>query len=192
MEKYLKNGTQALNQKLQISKNQLEISKTERNSLAAKLDRKLNDLDRTKQRLEALQKIRPAFLEEFERLESELKGLFEQYFIRVRCLDALRMQVATRAKSTPQAMIPISRATADASMTFLPDGLIDSDEEIDENDEVDDELKLKSAGRRDLKEESGEQVPGTRLRVRTAGSSRIIFLFFLINKENNSAFSDTR
>lgn len=168
VEKYLKNSIFSMNQKLNSSKSTLESSKTEKNAVSAKLDRKTADLERSKQRLDALQKIRPAFLEEFERLEGELKGLFEQYFIRVRCLDALRVQIASRVK-VPQTPMPIAKP-AENSMTFLPDGLIDSDEDGLDNDDV--ERRIIDE-KRDLKDEMNGAVEpraNTRLRVRTAGN----------------------
>lgn len=157
-----------MNQKLSSSKSSLETSKTEKNAISAKLERKAADLERSKQRLDALQKIRPAFLEEFERLELELKGLYEQYFIRVRCLDALRVQIASRVK-VPQTPMPIAKP-AENSMTFLPDGLIDSDEDGMDNEDV--ERRIIDE-KRDLKDETGgvsEPRANTRLRVRTAGN----------------------
>lgn len=54
----MKNAIMSINQKLQLSKSQLEAIKTEKNAVASKLERKSNDLDRMRQRLEALQKIR--------------------------------------------------------------------------------------------------------------------------------------
>lgn len=167
VEKYLKNSIFSMNQKLNSSKSSLETSKTEKTAVSAKLDRKTADLERSKQRLDALQKIRPAFLEEFERLEGELKGLFEQYFIRVRCLDALRVQIASRVK-VPQTPMPIAKP-AENSMTFLPDGLIDSDEDGMDNEDI--ERRIIDE-KRDLKDEmaaASEPRANTRLRVRTAG-----------------------
>lgn len=168
VEKYLKNSIFSMNQKLNSSKSTLETSKTEKNAVSAKLDRKTADLERSKQRLDALQKIRPAFLEEFERLEGELKGLYEQYFIRVRCLDALRVQIASRVK-VPQTPMPIAKP-AENSMTFLPDGLIDSDDDGLDNEDA--ERRIIDE-KRDLKDEmtgASEPRANTRLRVRTAGN----------------------
>lgn len=56
----------SINQKLQLSKSQLEALKTEKNAVASKLERKSNDLDRMRQRLEALQKIRYTYNEIFD------------------------------------------------------------------------------------------------------------------------------
>lgn len=168
MEKYLKNSIFSLNQKLGSSKSTLETSKTEKNAVSSKLERKSADLERSKQRLDALQKIRPAFLEEFERLEGELKSLYEQYFVRIRCLDALRVQIASRVK-VPQTPMPIAKP-AENSMTFLPDGLIDSDEDGLDNEEI--ERRIIDE-KRDIKDDpngAGEPRAHTRLRVRTAGN----------------------
>lgn len=106
-------------------------------------------------------------MEEFERLEGELKGLYEQYFIRIRCLDALRMQVASRVKlPIHQMTMPvIMKQSAEMSLTFLPDGLIDSDDELDDDNE---NFKLKT-DKRDLVEDVTEPRAATRLRIRTAG-----------------------
>lgn len=63
-----------------------------------------------------------------------------QYALRVRCLDALRAQVASRARAStatrPTPDWPLAKAGAGeaggtASMPFLPDGLIDSDDDDD-------------------------------------------------------------
>lgn len=124
-------------------------------------------------------------MEEFERLEGELKSLFDQYFIRVRCLDALKMQVALRVKMPTQVQLPITKSS-ETSMTFLPDGLIDSDEEL--NDDEDDDLKIRNETRK-LREQTNGAEPraATRLRVRTAGKiltlqnvSNIMYIFLLI------------
>lgn len=120
----------------------------------------------------------PAFLEEFERLEIELKSLFDQYIVRVRCLDALRAQLAARVKSPNlhQFVVP---QTSDTSISFLPEELIESDEEtgIDNDDE---ELRIPGDRRRDqsnamaeaglMIRESRRVATGNRLRVRTAAN----------------------
>ncbi|KAJ6638048.1 Clusterin-associated protein 1 like [Pseudolycoriella hygida] len=166
VEKYLKNSIVSLSQKLNSSKSALESSKSEKNAVNAKLERKTADLERSKSRLDALQKIRPAFLEEFERLEVELKGLYEQYFIRVRCLDALRVQIASRVRVL-QTPMPIAKP-AENSMTFLPDGLIDSDEDGLENEDVERRIIDEKREIKDDLAGTNEPRANTRLRVRTA------------------------
>lgn len=88
---------------------------------------------------------RPAFSEEFEKAEEELQKLFGEYFIHVRCLDALRAQMNANMKITQAISEPISKSSAPPSM-MLPDGILDfSDDLSNDGDDLldDDELKLK-------------------------------------------------
>lgn len=58
VERTLKNAISSLENKVASSKTYLETSRTEKNNLNAKLQRKAAELDRSKQRLQALQKVR--------------------------------------------------------------------------------------------------------------------------------------
>ncbi|XP_055913759.1 clusterin-associated protein 1 [Eupeodes corollae] len=137
-ERSLKNAISVAQLKLQSSRVQLESSRVEFNALSTKLQRKKSELERTKQRLEALEKIRPAHLQEFEQYEIELKELFQQYFLRIHCRDALKAQITARSEKTAGRQIssPIQKP-AESSMHFLPEGLMedfdDEDEEFDGN-----------------------------------------------------------
>jgi clusterin-associated protein 1 len=44
-------------------------------------------------RLATLKKVRPAFMEEYEKLEAELRKSYEEYLVRFRCLAFLEQQV---------------------------------------------------------------------------------------------------
>lgn len=191
VERSLKASVAALLQRVQQQRHQLEASRTERTALQAKVDRKAGELERLRQRLGALQKIRPAYLEEFERLEVDLQALFVQYALRVRCLDALRAQVASRLKSgnanRQPSEWPIVKPAGAGAMAFLPEGLIDSDDEVaggidatDYDDEDDmravNELMARGQNRRrdvamaEAANMIRESKTATRLRVRTAAN----------------------
>ncbi len=45
-------------------------------------------------RLATLKKVRPAFMEEYEKMEAELRKSYEEYLVRFRCLAFLEQQVA--------------------------------------------------------------------------------------------------
>ncbi len=45
-------------------------------------------------RLATLKKVRPAFMEEYEKLEAELRKSYEEYLVRFRCLAFLEQQVS--------------------------------------------------------------------------------------------------
>lgn len=114
----------------------------------------------------------PAYLEEYERLEQDLKVLFDQYIIRVRCVDALKAQLASRDNTFDTPSSPIAKV-ADGSLTILPEGLIDSDEEEAELENED--LNLKEEA--DVKPTNREELlnrarSSTRLRTRTSVAVR--------------------
>ena len=48
-------------------------------NLQTKIDKKKTELDRHQKRLQSLQTVRPAFMDEYERLEQELNGQYSQY-----------------------------------------------------------------------------------------------------------------
>lgn len=163
IEKTLKNSISGLQNKLQTAKNYLEVSRSEKNNINSKLQRKTAELERSRQRLQALQKVRPAYLEEFERLEGDLKMLYSQYIVRIRCVDALKAQISARTRTPPPSSPIIPRSDAgETSMIFLAEGLIDSDMDDDdvEEDELKEEVKIP-------KEEVQVPRTSTRLRVRT-------------------------
>uniref|UniRef100_A0A182XY23 Uncharacterized protein n=2 Tax=Anopheles stephensi TaxID=30069 RepID=A0A182XY23_ANOST len=170
-EKIIKNAIASLQSKLASSKAVLEGLKADNANLASKISRKASELERSRQRLQALQKVRPAYLEEFEKLELELKGMYEQYIVRIRCVDALRSQLISKNR-TPTPTSPVARIT-DSSMTILPEGLIESEDENDEDDDFDerDDVKLKT-DRRILRSELLNRDRGsTRFRSRIDGAS---------------------
>ncbi|XP_050100299.1 clusterin-associated protein 1 [Anopheles aquasalis] len=173
-EKVIKAAIAAVQSKLGGSSTALESLRNENANLESKMRRKASELERSRQRLQALQKVRPAYLEEFEKLEQELKGLYEQYIIRIKCVDTLRAQIISKNR-TPTPTSPIARLT-DSSMAILPEGLVESDdgnEEEEEEDDFDerDEVKLKT-DRRVLRSELLNRDRGsTRFRTRVSGDS---------------------
>ena len=62
-------------------------------NLEAKIEKKKAELERNNKRLKSLQNVRPAFMEEFEKLESELKRLYDVYNEKFRNLTYLEQIV---------------------------------------------------------------------------------------------------
>lgn len=122
---------------------------------------------------------RPAFSEEFERAEEELQKLYDEYFIHIRCLDALRAQMNINTKATQ----PISDITSKSSAPsmLLPDGILDFSDDLsnDGDDLLDDEaheLKLKRSTdtNRDVNDTKIEskveaEAGKSKLRIKTGG-----------------------
>uniref|UniRef100_A0A1B0DB16 Uncharacterized protein n=1 Tax=Phlebotomus papatasi TaxID=29031 RepID=A0A1B0DB16_PHLPP len=138
--------------------------------------RKQQELDRSKQRLLALQKVRPSYLEEFEKLEEELNGLFDTYLTRHRTVDALKVSLANRDTNIEASLeSPIQRNATENSMTVLPEGLLDSDDEEEDN-----MMRLKddvTKGREETSRKEPEasvtrKQSANRLRIRTGAINR--------------------
>ena len=62
-------------------------------NLEAKIEKKKVELDRNQKRLQTLKKVRPAFMDEYEKLEEELRKLYEEYIVKFRCVTHLEQQI---------------------------------------------------------------------------------------------------
>lgn len=176
----LHNAIALANAKLTADRSQLDAALMERQAISAKIERKKTDLERLKQRLDTLQKIRPAFSEEFEKAEEELQRLYGEYLTHVRCLDALRAQMNMNIKITQPTSEEQRKSSAPASMILLPDGILDfSDDLSNDGDDLldEDELKLKrpndnTADSGDIKTDkpvTDGETTRAKLRIKTGG-----------------------
>merc|ERR1712054_258788 len=62
-------------------------------SLTEKITKKQSDLDRCKKRLKDLENVRPAFMDEFEKLEQELEKYYTVYIEKFRNVEYLEDQL---------------------------------------------------------------------------------------------------
>lgn len=69
-----------------------DLEKTER-AIDAKIEKKKLELERSETRLNTLQKVRPAYMDEYERLQGELQILYAQYLDRFRNLEFLENEL---------------------------------------------------------------------------------------------------
>ena len=70
--------------------------------LSAKIKKKRAELERAQRRLTSLQSVRPAFADEYERMEKELAGEYEKYVTRFRNLDFLHRTLEEAAAKERQ------------------------------------------------------------------------------------------
>lgn len=61
--------------------------------MEAKIEKKKVELERNQKRLQTLKKVRPAFMDEYEKLEDELRKLYEEYIVKFRCMTHLEQQI---------------------------------------------------------------------------------------------------
>ena len=59
--------------------------------MEAKIEKKKVELERNQKRLLTLKKVRPAFMDEYEKLEAELKKVYEEYIVKFRCLVSVKV-----------------------------------------------------------------------------------------------------
>lgn len=185
-EPILHNVVATANAKLTADRAQLDAALMERQAISSKIERKKADLERLKQRLDTLQKIRfeyffflfsvyyqklqeiqiylfmnwnrPAFSEEFEKAEEELQKLYGEYLTHVRCLDALRAQMNVNAKIAQPASEDGRKTSAPASMILLPDGILDLSDELSNDG---DDLLEEDANELKLKRSSEANADGS-------------------------------
>ncbi|XP_052762465.1 clusterin-associated protein 1-like isoform X2 [Mya arenaria] len=62
-------------------------------NLEAKIEKKRNELERNQKRLQTLQSVRPAYMDEYEKLEEDLQKLYDAYLIRFRNQAYLESQL---------------------------------------------------------------------------------------------------
>ncbi|XP_069697495.1 clusterin-associated protein 1 homolog [Periplaneta americana] len=92
VETAVRQALETIKQEIANTKQLMENVSASEASLDSKIEKKRNELERNQKRLQTLKKVRPAFLEEFERLEVELQQLYQDYLVRFRCLAYLEQQ----------------------------------------------------------------------------------------------------
>ncbi|CAH1116089.1 unnamed protein product [Phaedon cochleariae] len=92
VESGIKDALQSIKKEIDETKHLIENVAATEASLDSKIERRNLEISRYEKRLQALKKVRPAFLEEFTALEKELEQLFVQYSLRLRCLVQLEKQ----------------------------------------------------------------------------------------------------
>lgn len=131
VEKLLKHSISNLRNQISNGKSTIDSQEKDKSNLESKIQRKQSELERTSHRLATLQKIRPAYLEEFEKLEEQMKDLYGQYTMRIRCYDALKGMLSNNSNNSPTSYSPIQKAH-DTSIPILPEeGLTDDEDEPD-------------------------------------------------------------
>merc|ERR1712168_96084 len=71
-------------------------------SIQVKIDKKQAELERNQKRLRQLKQLRPAYQDELEELETDLKGLYDEYCIKFRNSIYLESLLEEIQKEQPQ------------------------------------------------------------------------------------------
>ncbi|XP_059834841.1 clusterin-associated protein 1 homolog isoform X1 [Hypanus sabinus] len=92
-EKALRAGIQEIMGQVQKTKHMLNNVASDEANLEAKIEKKKLELERSRKRLQTLQSVRPAFMDEYEKIEEELQKQYETYVEKFRNLCYLEQQL---------------------------------------------------------------------------------------------------
>uniref|UniRef100_A0A5F9D2W7 Clusterin associated protein 1 n=1 Tax=Oryctolagus cuniculus TaxID=9986 RepID=A0A5F9D2W7_RABIT len=118
-------------------------------NLEAKIEKRKLELERNRKRLQSLQSVRPAFMDEYEKIEEELQKQYDIYLEKFRNLAYLEQQLEDHhrmeqerfeeAENTLRLMQ--SKLKEEERRLFKTGGNDDSDMDIQEDDESDSEVE---------------------------------------------------
>ncbi|MEQ2227264.1 Clusterin-associated protein 1, partial [Ilyodon furcidens] len=92
-EKALRAAIKDTLESVEKTKEMLSNVVSDETSLDAKIEKKKQDLERHQKRLQTLQSVRPAFMDEYEKIEEELQKQYEIFVEKFRNLSFLESQL---------------------------------------------------------------------------------------------------
>jgi len=98
VEHGLQGSIEAVQQEIQRTVQMLENVASDEANLEAKIEKRKSELERNNKRLQTLQSVRPAYMDEYERLEEDLQKLYDSYMIKFRNLAFLETQLEEQNK----------------------------------------------------------------------------------------------
>ncbi|KAL3877093.1 hypothetical protein ACJMK2_034848 [Sinanodonta woodiana] len=93
VEMSLQASIKAVENEIKKTVHMLENVASDEANLEAKIEKKKNELERNQKRLQTLQTVRPAYMDEYEKLEEDLQKLYDSYLLRFRNLAYLEQQL---------------------------------------------------------------------------------------------------
>lgn len=93
IEKGLRVSIQSVEKEIQKTLHMLDNIASDEVNLEAKISKRRTELERAQKRLKTLESVRPAFMDEFEQLEIELKSQYETYLYKFRNMTYLEQQL---------------------------------------------------------------------------------------------------
>lgn len=84
VEKSLQQSIKAVEAEIKKTQQAIENIASDEANLEAKIEKKKAELERNQKRLETLQSVRPAYMDEYEKLEEELQLCYDDYMLKFR------------------------------------------------------------------------------------------------------------
>ncbi|KTG39036.1 hypothetical protein cypCar_00042767 [Cyprinus carpio] len=128
-ESALRAAVKDVTEGIQMTKDLLNNVSSDEASLEAKIEKKKQDLERNQKRLQTLQSVRPAFMDEYEKIEEDLQKQYQMYVEKFRNLSFLEQQLDDYHRAE-QERFELSRACFLSSKCtcFCPPGSRDGNE----------------------------------------------------------------
>ncbi|XP_072044616.1 clusterin-associated protein 1-like [Amphiura filiformis] len=157
IERGLKGSTKAVEHQIKKTQQMLENVASDEANLEAKIEKKKSELERNQKRLATLQSVRPAFMDEYEKLEEDLQKQYEMFIEKYRNLTYLEQQLEEysraeqdRFEETENTLKRMQTRLKDddglgVSGEFLGDesipglDVVDDDDDDDDDDDEDEE-----------------------------------------------------
>merc|ERR1719238_1656182 len=103
VERAIREATAAADKNAKMAYGKLESAAGDGNSVQAKIEKKRAELERTQKRLRQLNQLRPAYQDELDELQTDLKILYDEYAIKYRNAVYLEQLLEEERKNQPQA-----------------------------------------------------------------------------------------
>lgn len=137
-EKALRAAITEVLESVEKTKDMLNNVASDESSLEAKIEKKKQALERNQKRLQTLQSVRPAFMDEYEKIEEELQKQYENYVEKFRNLSFLEGQLdeyhrleQERFEETENTLRLIQHKLREEEKKLIMSGLKDGDSDMD-------------------------------------------------------------
>ena len=95
VESSIDNVLQTTKSKVERLDKQCKLFLSNQRGMEEKIVRKTQNIELASKRLEGLKHVRPAYMDEYEKLEKELEGEYDRYVVRLRNVDYLKSELST-------------------------------------------------------------------------------------------------
>ncbi|XP_077463786.1 clusterin-associated protein 1 homolog isoform X2 [Stigmatopora argus] len=148
-EKALRGAIREALEMVEKTKEMLNSIVSDEASLDAKIDKKKQDLERSRKRLQTLQSVRPAFMDEYEKIEEDLQKQYEIYVAKFKNLCFLESQLEDyhqmeqeRFEEAENTLRMMQQNLKEEEGDFMRSSHVDSDVDVlEDEDDMDSELE---------------------------------------------------
>ncbi|CAL1289470.1 unnamed protein product [Larinioides sclopetarius] len=128
IEQGIRNATRELEEEIHKTNTMIENIAADEANLEAKIEKRKMDLERNQKRLQTLKSVRPAFMDEYERLEVELEELYKIYVTKYTWMAYLEQQLEELERLEQELILQKEEVTKRMVEKLRQDDLLRSEE----------------------------------------------------------------